>query len=147
MTNWRPDIWPDGTNPYEIEIRILDNNKATIGWLPHTNDDNQFSWSVVSRLEDPLAVTPESKGDYVQSTLPDQSWRTDQATDESKIPNCSVGHWDCSDEPCVSPSLTFSTFFEDVSLRRSLVQYRELDCSFDCAWHGGPPSDGGTIQY
>lgn len=102
MTYWRPSLWPDGKNPYEIEIRILDNNKATIGWLPHTNDDNQYSWNVVSRLEDPLAVTPEAQDDYVQFTLPGQSWRTDQATDQSKLPNCSTGDWDCSDEPCVS---------------------------------------------
>lgn len=65
MTYWRPQFWPDGTNPYEIEIRILDNNKATIGWLPHTDDDNRYSWDVVSRLEDPLAVTPEAQvGDF-----------------------------------------------------------------------------------
>ena len=105
MTYWRPNYWEDGTNPYEIEIRILDNNKATIGWLPHTDDDNQYSWNVVSRLEDSLAVTPESQHDYVQFTLPGQSWRTDQATDQSKIPNCSTGKWDCSDEPCVSALL------------------------------------------
>ena len=110
MTYWRPNFWPDGTNPYEIEIRILDNNKATIGWLPHTNDDNRYSWNVVSRLEDPLAVTPESENDYVQFTLPLQSWRTDEANDESKIPNCSTGDWDCSDEPCVSA--LFSTRFD-----------------------------------
>ena len=101
MTYWRPYYWPDGTNPYEIEIRIRDNNKATIGWLPHTNDDNRYSWDVVSRLEDPLAVTPEAENDYVQFTLPGQSWGTDKATDQSKLPHCSVGDWDCSDDPCV----------------------------------------------
>lgn len=102
MTYWRPFFWPDGSNPYEIEIRIKDNNKATIGWLPHTDSDNQMSWNVVSRLEDPLAVTPESQHDYVQFTLGSQSWRTDKATDPKHIPNCSVGDWDCSDDPCVS---------------------------------------------
>ncbi|KAL8791712.1 MAG: hypothetical protein Q9195_005719 [Heterodermia aff. obscurata] len=125
MTYWRPMYWPDGTNPYEIEIRIKDNNKATIGWLPHTDDDNKYSWNVVSRLEDPLAVTPESQNDYVQFTLPGQSWRTDEATDQSKLPHCSVGDWDCSDDPC----------------------YRQLDCSFGCQWNGGPSSDGGQVQY
>ena len=102
MTYWRPEFWQDGTNPYEIEIRILDNNKATIGWLPHTHDNNNYIWKVVSRLEDPLEVTPESQNDYVQFSLPNQSWRTDQDTDASKIPNCGIGDWDCSDDPCVS---------------------------------------------
>lgn len=114
MTYWRPIFWPDRTNPYEIEIRILDNNKATIGWLPHTDDNNRYSWDVVSRLEDPLAVTPESQHDYVQFTLPGQSWRTDEAQDQSKLPNCSVGDWDCSDNPCVRPlslSLSLSVYF------------------------------------
>ncbi|KAL8789567.1 MAG: hypothetical protein Q9195_006744 [Heterodermia aff. obscurata] len=100
MTYWRPQIWPDNTNPYEIEVRLKDNNKATIGWLDHANAYNNYSWKVNSRLEDPLAVTLESQGDYVQFTLPGQSWRTDQATDGSKIPNCSTGDWDCSDDPC-----------------------------------------------
>ncbi|KAI4193781.1 MAG: hypothetical protein LQ350_008145 [Teloschistes chrysophthalmus] len=105
MTYWRPYFWRDGTNPYNIEMRILDDKKNTIGWLPHTKDSNKMTWNVVSRLEDPMEVTPESQNDYVQFTLPGQSWRTDKATDQSKLPNCSVGHWNCSDEPCVSHHL------------------------------------------
>ena len=101
MTYWRPKRWPDRTDPYNIEIRIQDSNKATIGWLPHTNDHNRHSWDVVSRLEDPLIVTPESQGDYVQFSLPNQFWRS-TARYADKIPNCSTGDWDCSDNPCVS---------------------------------------------
>lgn len=105
MTYWRPYFWADGTNPYNIEMRILDDKKSTIGWLPHTKDSNKMTWNVISRLEDPMEVTPESQNDYVQFTLPGQSWRTDKATDQSKLPNCSVADWNCSDEPCVSHHL------------------------------------------
>lgn len=102
MTYWRLRVWPDGSNPYNIEIRILDDKKTTIGWLPHTKDVNKYSWNVVSRLEDTLAVTPQARNDYVQFTIGDQSWSTNQASDHAHIPNCSVGDWDCSDLLCVS---------------------------------------------
>jgi len=91
MTYWRPYLWADGTNPYEIEIRILDDQKKTIGWLPHTSDFNRYNWMVNSRLEDPLVVTPEAQNDYVQFSIAQQSFGTKQTYNPGDLPSCSIG--------------------------------------------------------
>lgn len=105
MTYWRPIFWVDGTNPYEIEIRILDDHKTTIGWLPHTQDDNRLTWNVNSRLEDPMQVTPEAQNDNVQFTIAQQSFKTNQHFNAGDVPSCSIGDWDCTDDPCVSTAI------------------------------------------
>ena len=50
-----------------------------------------------SKLSNPLVITPEAKGDYVQFTLGTESWAsTDSGPSQTK---CTVGPWDASDYP------------------------------------------------
>lgn len=100
----------DGENDgkYGCEVRIFDNagSSHTIGWQVHTDCSTDAPLSVNSKLENPMVVTPEAKGDYVQFTVGSVSFKS---TDSS----CSTGDWDGSDDPEVSdrafgtgPSLT-----------------------------------------
>lgn len=122
MTYWRPSFYPDNVNPYEIEIRILDASqptKKTIGWQPHTPATDKPPFSVNSRLEDPLVITPEEHDDYVRFTIGKQTWATNDNFADGSVPHCTIGDWDCSDPLCVSNRL--DALFEIYVLTESTV--------------------------
>ncbi len=105
MTQW--DSMADATannglndGIYGCEVRILDNNQQTIGWQVHTDCSSAQSLSVNSKLEDPIVITPEAQGDYVQFTAGRDGWPSSQQGPTD--PSCRVGGWDGSDDPAVS---------------------------------------------
>ena len=91
----------DGENDgkYGCEVRIFDNGgkSDTIGWQVHTDCSTDKPLSVSSKLENPLIVTPEARGDYVQFQVGGIGFT-------SKDKACSTGGWDGSDDPAVSQS-------------------------------------------
>ncbi|KAL2059559.1 hypothetical protein ABVK25_000852 [Lepraria finkii] len=77
---------------YGCEIRIFDakGSGSTIGWQLHMNCSTAKTLTVDSKLSNPLVVTPEAKGDYVQFTLGTESWAsTDSGPSQTK---CNMGH-------------------------------------------------------
>lgn len=107
MTQWDSTADLLGNNggnngDYGCEVRMLDNNKQTIGWQVHTDCSTAHSLSLKSKLENPLVITPEATGDYVQFTVGTVSWPSSQGGPQE--PNCNVGGWDGSNDPSVSAS-------------------------------------------
>ncbi len=101
MTQWQSLADSLSNNGvYGCEIRILDDNKTTIGWQPHTQCSTAKPLTVNSKLESGMVITPESAGDYIQFTVGSQSWASTKGGTD--LPNCSVGKWDGSDDPRVS---------------------------------------------
>ena len=96
-----------GNNLYG-NVKMVDNNKVTIGQTVNDNDhpigypmDAGKSYSFDSKLPHPLVITGEHENDYVQFTYGGLSW-------QSKTPNdggiCTVGGWDPRDGPiCDDP--------------------------------------------
>lgn len=101
MTQW--DSMADATannglndGIYGCEVRILDNNQQTIGWQVHTDCSTAQSLSVNSKLEDPIVITPEAQGDYVQFTAGRDGWPSSQQGPQT--PSCRVGGWEAGTE-------------------------------------------------
>ena len=108
MTQWDSLANAVGNNgenngDYGCEVRILDNNRQTIGWQVHTDCSTAHPLSIESKLENPFVITPEARGDYVQFTVGSVSWPSSQGGPQE--PNCNVGGWDGSDDPAVSAPL------------------------------------------
>lgn len=109
----------NGQPRYDVEVHIFDNDKTEIGTLDRTGCDGKNPVTVSSALEDDLVVKAESQNDYVAFTLANQLWPSNGEFGNGDMHNqCSVGGWDGTDFPA----------------------YRQMDCSFPCAWGGGESS-------
>ena len=71
-----------------VTIDVFDNNKAKIGHHDEVAAGAGRSLSLDSKLADPMVITPENQGDYIQFTLGAQSWASSDAG------MCTVGSWD-----------------------------------------------------
>lgn len=88
--------------PYGLEIAMKDANGGQIGWQVHTAAGATKPLNVKSKLEAVFVLTPEEQNDYIQFTLGDQSWASNQKFGANDVPSCTVGGWDGSDYPSVS---------------------------------------------
>ncbi|KAL9087247.1 MAG: hypothetical protein Q9165_006741 [Trypethelium subeluteriae] len=104
LTQWDYDADLESRTPrYDVEVKILDNSKAQIGFQSRTGCDASTPVYVPSALEDDLSVIAESTHDYIAFSLPGQSWPSDGKFGPTDAHNpCSVGGWDGSDYPSVS---------------------------------------------
>ncbi|KAF2434813.1 hypothetical protein EJ08DRAFT_693309 [Tothia fuscella] len=85
-----------------------------------------------SKLEDVMILTGEHKGDYIQFALGSQSWSS-KDSDEKKDNWCNApGSW----SPKNGPSC--GGLFDEKNGAESV---RQMDCFFQCPYHGGKPSD------
>lgn len=114
------------TGKYSIKIDILDAAGILIGSAPQTDagdpaSKNTVPLNVVSKLEVPLGVTPEERGDYVQFNQPGQPWQSNGKNSDPR-PKCKVGSWS-DGSPFKGPQ-------------------RDISCTFECLWGGGKSSDG-----
>ena len=92
----------DGNKRYQVEVRLLDNNKAQIGFQPKTPAGDANPLAMTSQLPLTLVVTPEAQGDYIQFAYGAESWDTKTNYGANDMPRCSVGDYDGSDYPPVS---------------------------------------------
>lgn len=92
----------NGDTRYEVEVRLLDNSKAEIGFQPRIEAGNAHPLGMTSGLPLVLVVTPEAEHDYIQFAYGSEFWATNDDDTGSDVPNCSVGKWDGSDYPSVS---------------------------------------------
>ena len=91
-----------GVEPFGLEILMKDAAGAQIGWQVHTAADDSHPLYVKSKLEDVFVITPEEQHSYIQFTLGQQSWASNQQFKDTDVPWCSVGDYDGSDYPAVS---------------------------------------------
>ncbi|KAJ7441930.1 hypothetical protein B0H11DRAFT_2348774 [Mycena galericulata] len=94
-----PQQW---SGPYSVEITMYDNNRNKIGYVPRSNADDPNSLHMVSKLEAVMVVTPEQEHDYIQFTVGDVSFPSDDSN------YCKVGGWNHNSDrqmdcgfPCV----------------------------------------------
>ena len=96
------DCADDSKNLYAI-VKLVDANKADIGDTPVT-DSNPLGapinagdpYSFDSKLPNPIVITGEHKGDYIQFTYGSLSWKS---TDKGGQASCNVGGQDPRDGP------------------------------------------------
>ncbi|KAI4158060.1 MAG: hypothetical protein LQ342_007790 [Letrouitia transgressa] len=93
----------DSGEPYSVELRLLDNAKNEIKFVPKTDCGDKHPLVITSKLEAVLRVTPEEHDDYIQYDYKDQHWKTNDK-DNAK---CNVGGWDGWEYPDVSTILIF----------------------------------------
>lgn len=125
LTQWDSAIFrdTDGNQRYEVEVRLLDNNKAEIGFQPRTRAGDAQPLGMTSMLPLILVVTPEAQNDYIQFAYGGESWRTNDEFGLDAVPSCSVGDWDGDAYPRVSfvrisfPSHFLSHLFSSSSLQ------------------------------
>lgn len=86
-------------------VKMLDNNKATIGQTVLDADhpigypiDVGSSYSFDSKLPNPLVITGEHEDDYVQFTYGSVSWQS-KAPNDGATCNGTVGDWNPKDGP------------------------------------------------
>ena len=80
------------------EVTIWDVGGNQIGYQSITEAGAIDPLSVNSKLEDPLIVTPEHKGDYVQFSLGTEQFDSRQQ-DQTALSWCSTGGWDPREGP------------------------------------------------
>ncbi|KAF2689866.1 hypothetical protein K458DRAFT_95905 [Lentithecium fluviatile CBS 122367] len=115
-----------------VEITMWDVGGAQIGYQHDTEAGDGHPLKMKSKLEALLEVTPEHRGDYIQFTLGTESW-TSKDNDKGALAYCNTGGWDPRENPWSDP------FFE--CPYGSYIRQRQMDCYFQCPWHGGASSD------
>ena len=80
------------------EVTIWDVRGNQIGYQSIKEAGAEDPLSVNSKLEDPLIVTPEHKGDYVQFTLGTEQFDSRQE-DQTALSWCKTGGWDPKEGP------------------------------------------------
>ena len=120
------------TKDLEAEITMWDVKGSQIGYQDLTGINANGPLSMKSKLEALLEVTGEHRGDYIQFSLGDESW-TSKDNDKTAPVYCNTGGWDPREDPWSDP------FFE--CEYGSLIRQRQMDCYFQCPWHGGKSSD------
>ena len=80
------------------EVTIWDVGGNQIGYRSITEAGAIDPLSVNSKLEDPLIVTPEHRGDYVQFGLGTEQFDSRQQ-DQTALAWCSTGGWDPKEGP------------------------------------------------
>lgn len=101
----------DGNERYEVEVRLLGNDKNEIGFQPKTKAGDSHPLGMTSALPYILVVTPESQNDYVQFAYGGEFWQSNGEFGENDVPKCSQGHWDRGNYPAVSCNPVFLVFF------------------------------------
>ncbi|KAI4121297.1 MAG: hypothetical protein LQ338_006444 [Usnochroma carphineum] len=109
------------------EVTIWDVGGNQIGYQSVKQAGATGPLSVKSKLEDPLIVTPEHQHDYVQFTLGTENFDSTQQ-DQTQLSWCSTGGWDPREGP--------------ICAKISHSSERQMDCYFQCPYHGNKSSDG-----
>lgn len=126
----------DHDSTYAISVDIFDGSRNSIGFTPRTDagvpgiDRKEKAGPLFakSKLEDAIVITPlknEPKGAYIQFTLPGQEWKSNNEGGDSRA-KCQKGEW------------VYSSDRKD--------NFIVFDCTFECGWGGGKPSDGTELS-
>lgn len=103
------------------EVTIGDVGGNQIGFQKSTEAGALKPLSVNSKLEAPLVVTPEHRGDYVQFALGTENFDSTQA-DQTALSWCSTGGWDPKEGPgCGRMSMPSVSVFRSFSFLSRLV--------------------------
>lgn len=125
------------TDNLNVEITMWDVASTQIGYQALTEAGANNPLDMPSKLEAYLEVTPEHTGDYIQFTLGTESWKSTD-NDKSAAVYCNTGGWDPKEDPFDDPDYSCAL--------GSLIQQRQMDCYFQCPWHGGKSSDASSIR-
>lgn len=88
----------DDSRDLSTEVTIWDVGGNQIGYQSSTEAGAKDPLSVNSKLEAPLVLVPEHRGDYIQFTLGTEAF-TSQQTDQTADQWCSTGGWDPREGP------------------------------------------------
>lgn len=83
----------DDAHDLSTEVTIWDVGGNQIGYQSNKEAGAEDPLSVNSKLEAPLVVTPEHRGNYVQFTLGTENFDSRQK-DQTALSWCSTGGWD-----------------------------------------------------
>ncbi|KAI9784926.1 MAG: hypothetical protein M1816_000562 [Peltula sp. TS41687] len=91
----------DDTKNLSVEVFMWDVAGNQIGYEARTEAGATNPLSMKSKLESPLVITPEHRGDYIQFTLGTENW-TSRDNNQDALVYCNTGGWDPREGPSCS---------------------------------------------
>jgi predicted acyl esterase len=94
----------DAQNPdtYQISATLYDSAGTQIGAQPFIGSGDANPTMMVSKLENPLRITPEQTNDYIQFNYANQNWQSGTSQFQWTFSWCNTQSWTYAEESAVS---------------------------------------------